>query len=140
MLLGLPVTALGDHALAPGARPVEGEEVLMTCGPQDSGAEWDNHRLRELTFPAPLERVGDYALLNCDGLRTLHLHDGVRYWRSGGALMNCRLLGAGLTWIGRHRERRWPDRNDELSLELDVTILNGRPDLPAAVPGVHRVL
>ena len=122
-LLGLPVTALGDHALAPGARPVEGEEVLMTCGPQGSGAEWDNHRLRELTFPAPLERVGDYALLNCDGLRTLHLHDGVRYW-SGGALMNCRLLERiYLTRIGEAQGETLAYLNDELSRELDVTIL-----------------
>ena len=30
-LSGLPVTALGDHALAPG-RPAEGEELLVTCG------------------------------------------------------------------------------------------------------------
>ena len=31
-LCGLPVTALGDHALSPTAAPAEGEELLVTCG------------------------------------------------------------------------------------------------------------
>ena len=32
-LAGLPVTALGDHALAPGGgREAEGEALLVTCG------------------------------------------------------------------------------------------------------------
>ena len=30
-LCGLPVTALGDHALSPTAAPAEGEELLVTC-------------------------------------------------------------------------------------------------------------
>ena len=86
-LFGLPVTVLGDHALAPTAWPVEGEEVLVTCGLLGPDTEWDNRKLRDLTLPRFLNRVRDYALLNCDGLHTLRLHDSLRYW-SGGALMN----------------------------------------------------
>lgn len=90
-LWGLPVTALGDHALAPGAVPAPGEEVLVSCGPLPPDAQWDNRNLRELTLPASLERMGDYALFNCTSLKRLCLGDGVQYW-GGGAIMNCRLL------------------------------------------------
>ena len=31
-LYGLPVTALGDHALSPTAASAEGEDLLVTCG------------------------------------------------------------------------------------------------------------
>lgn len=90
-LWGLPVTALGDHALAPGAGAVPGEEVLVSCGPVTPDARWDNRSLRELTLPASLERMGDYALFNCTGLKTLRLGDGAVRW-GGGAMMNCRRL------------------------------------------------
>lgn len=121
-LFGLPVTVLGDHALSPTAWSVEGEEVLMTCGPLRADTEWDNHRLRELTLPRSLYRVRDYALLNCDGLETLRLYDGIRYW-SGGALMNCRSLRRFfLTRTGEEQGETLAFLNDELSRELDVTI------------------
>ena len=90
-LFGLPVTALGDHALAPTAGEAEGEAVQVTCGPVAADADWNNHGLRELTLPPSLRRVGDYAFLNCDRLKTLRLWDGVTFW-GGGALMNCRTL------------------------------------------------
>ena len=48
-LFGLPVTALGDHALTPGRPMPEGEEVLVTCGPV-SGEDWDNSILTDLTL------------------------------------------------------------------------------------------
>ena len=51
-LLGLPVTVLGDHALAPNAAPVPGEELWVTCGHQGS---WDNRALEDLTLPSCLE-------------------------------------------------------------------------------------
>lgn len=89
-LFGLPVTALGDHALTPGRRMPEGEEVLVTCGPAD-GETWDNGALTDLTLPESLERVGDYGFFNCTRLKTLRLRDTVRRW-GGGALMNCRAL------------------------------------------------
>ena len=93
-LWGLPVTALGDHALAPGAAEVPGEEVTVTCGAP--GDQWDNRALEALTLPPALEWVGDYAFLNCGGLKSMALHDAIRQW-GGGALMNCaalRVVGA----------------------------------------------
>ena len=77
-LWGLPVTALGDHALAPNAPAVPGEMVQVTCGPLPGEDGWDNHGLKELTLPRYLERVGDYALLNCDGLHTLYRIGGIQ--------------------------------------------------------------
>ena len=121
-LFGLPVVALGDRAMAPedGRLSPEGEAVRVTCGSGDG--EWDNRRMESLTLPPPLERVGNYALLNCTGLKTLRFHDNVSSW-GGGALMNCRSLYA------FHLTRTGPDQGPglaylagELCRELDVTI------------------
>ena len=126
-LFGLPVTALGDRALAPERQDdaPAGEPVLVVCGPPEEGAAWDNRALRELTLPESLSAVGDYALLNCAALKTLRLHDGVNRW-GGGALMNCRGLDT------FHLTRSGPDQGEtlaylagELSRELDVTIQDG---------------
>ncbi len=118
-LFDLPVTALGHHALSPTAAQEAGEEVLMTCGP--GSGEWDNSSLQELTLPSTLRRVGDYAFFNCRTLRTLHLHDGVKFW-GGGALMNCRSLAdIHLQW-GKEQGDTLFYFADELSRELDVTI------------------
>ena len=89
-LLGCPVAALGPYALSPEAGEAEGETVELRAGPP--AGDWDNRRLRELTLPRTLSRVGDYALLNCGALEKLTLPDGVAAWGSG-ALMNCRSLG-----------------------------------------------
>lgn len=115
-LFGLPVTALGHHALAANRAAPPGEEVLVTCGLP--GAGWDNGRLRELQLPASLRRVGDYAFLNCGRLKTLSFTENIAFW-GGGCFMNCRELdtfhirgeGEGLAYIA-----------DELSRELDVTL------------------
>lgn len=88
-LWGLPITVLGDHALAPNARPVTGEEVCLTCG--RPAGEWSNRDLIDLTLPAQLTDVEDYALYGCRSLRTLRLFDRVDRW-GGGCLMNCREL------------------------------------------------
>lgn len=120
-LWGLPVTELGPHALAAGAYLAEGEELRLTCGPVSGDAAWDNTLLRELTLPAALERVGDYALFRCAGLKTLRLGDSVRVW-GGGVLMNCRALDTfALTCSGREGEVL-SGFADELSRELDVTL------------------
>lgn len=120
LLWGLPVTALGDHALAPGAAEVPGETVEITCG-APGGADWDNRRLEALTLPPALERIGDYAFLNCGALRRLDLHDSVRQW-GGGALMNCRSLNTfRLTRLGAEGDTL-AYFADELSRELDVTV------------------
>lgn len=119
-LFGLPVTALGDHAMTPHAREETGESVLVTCG-LPAEPDWNNRRLQELTLPASLRRMGDYALLNCDGLKTLRLHDSIAVW-GGAALMNCRRLDTFyLTQDGSQGESL-AYFADELSRELDVTI------------------
>lgn len=121
-VLGLPVTALGRHALAAGDRTAAGEEVHITCGeaPREG---WDNRSLRKLSLPRTLRRVGDYAFLNCAALRELRLYDGVAFW-GGGALMNCRSLDTfHLTWVGEEQGESLAYFADELSRELDVTIV-----------------
>ena len=59
-LFGLPVTALADHALCPTARPIEGEEVLVTrgiVGVDSIGIEGtDSHSLKEKGELASLVR------------------------------------------------------------------------------------
>lgn len=119
-LFGLPVTALGDHALTPGRRSPEGEEVLVTCGPAaDEG--WDNGALTDLTLPDSLDRIEDYSFFSCTKLRVLRLRDTVRYW-GGGALMNCRTLDTfHITCTGLEGELL-AYLAEELSRELDVTL------------------
>ncbi len=123
-LFDLPVTALGDRALAPERQsaplPAGAECLRITCG--CSEGEWDNRRLRDLTLPETLKTVGDYALLNCSALKTLRIHDGVTHW-GGGVVMNCRQLDT------LHLTRRGTDQGEalawfagELSRELDVTV------------------
>lgn len=120
-LFGLPVTALGDHALTPGRRPPEGEEVLLTCGPTAVDGAWDNGDLEDLRLPESLERVEDYAFFNCGKLKTLRLGDTVRHW-GGGALMNCRRLDTfHLACTGQEGELL-AYFADELPRELDVTL------------------
>ena len=109
-LFGLPVTALGDRALAPerqgDALPPGAEAVLVTCGPAE--AEWDNRRLQDLALPETLEAMGNYALLNCSTLKTLRMYDGAARW-GGGALMNCRSLDT------LHLTRTGPDQGEALA-------------------------
>lgn len=134
-LFGLPVTALGDHALAPGRQPAPdwqpapgqpsaaGEETLLiTCGLPDPAASWDNRGLEDLTLPEGLAAIGSYALLNCSALKTLRAHDGVARW-GGGVLMNCRQLDTlHLTRMGETQGEALAWFAGELSRELDVTI------------------
>ena len=118
-VLGLPVTELAHHALAAGRPAPQGEEVTLRCG--GGSGEWNNARLRELTLPETLHRVGDYAFLNCGALKCLRLSDTVTAW-GGGCFMNCRELD---TFVLR-RGAGEPGESlayiaDELSRELDVT-------------------
>ena len=48
-LYGLPVTALGDHALSPTAASAEGEDLLVTCGTGTDPGTWSNRDLEDLT-------------------------------------------------------------------------------------------
>lgn len=119
-LWGLPITVLAHHALAPSARPVEGEEICLTCG-RPAGA-WDNRDLTDLTLPALLTDVEDYALYGCRGLRTLRLFDRVDRW-GGGCLMNCRSLRKiFLTRVGVRHGDALAFLCDELHEELEVTL------------------
>lgn len=118
-LFDLPVTTLGDHAMTPGRRPPEGEEILMTCGPAEG--EWDNRQLEDLQLPRNLKRVENYGLFNCTALRTLRLYDTVRYW-GGGALMNCRSLDTFHLQCSGQEGEVLAYLADELSRELDVTL------------------
>ena len=128
-LFGLPVTALGDHALTPGRQMPAGEEVLVTCGPAGEDAAWDNGCLEDLRLPESLTRVADYAFFNCRKLKTLRLRDTAGRW-GGGALMNCRRLDTfHLTCTGREGELL-AYFADELPRELDVTLY--RPDKETA--------
>lgn len=119
-LWGLPVTVLGDHALAPHGASVAGEEVRLTCGREDG--DWDNRRLEDLTLPGPLVEVQDYGLYGCRDLQVLRFHDGIRRW-GGGSLMNCRSLH--VFFVTRIDDRDGESLAflcDEIHDELDVTI------------------
>ena len=133
-LWGLPVTILGDHALAYNALPVSATapgafpaicEVQITCGPE---GEWDNRKLQDLTFPVRLTDVKDYALYGCKELKTLRFCDRVDRW-GGGSLMNCRSLD---TFYVKRVDQRQGEALaflcDEIHRELFVTIIetNGR--------------
>lgn len=120
-LWDLPVTALGDHALAPGAGPVPGREVLVSCGPVPSDARWDNRNLRDLTLPASLKQVGDYALFNCAELKALRLGGSAVRW-GGGAIMNCRRLDTFQVDCAGREGEPLAYFAGELPGELDVTL------------------
>ncbi len=119
-LLGLPVTVLDDHALAPNARPVEGEQVTVTCG--RPGEVWDNRQLKSLVLPRHLTHVEQYALYGCRTLQTLYLQDTIDHW-GGGSLMNCGALRhIVLTRTGERHSQALAFLCGELHEELTVTI------------------
>ena len=121
-LFGLPVTVLGDHALAPSGFDTDGEEITITCGVVSEDAEWDNQKLRELTFPKKLKKIMRYALMNCFSLKVLRLHDGIQSWGSG-ALMNCReLLNFHITRVSKEQGETLEFISHTISQELDITI------------------
>lgn len=118
-LWGLPVTAVGHHAFAPGRRETAGEVLRITCGPVQG--EPDNRKLRALTLPDTVTAMGDYAFYNCTGLKSLTMGDGVETWGSS-VFMNCRLLD---TFSLRLRDQRAGTLcylADQLSRELDVSM------------------
>lgn len=121
-LFSLPVTELFDHALAPEAAPISGEEVLLTCGAAPE--EYNNRSLKELSLPKTLRKVGDYAFFNCRSLTTLKLYDSVTSW-GGGVLMNCRELHRfHLTRLNDTQGESLAYLVGELPNELHVTIEN----------------
>jgi len=118
-LFCLPVTVLGEKALSPTAKPVNGEQVRIVCGRE---GEWDNRNLQSLTLPEPLMEVQNYALYGCRGLHTLRLSDRIKRW-GGGCLTNCRsLYRVELTRVGEKQGESLAVICGELTDELDVTI------------------
>lgn len=121
-LFGLPITVLGDHALAPSGFDTNGEEITITCGPLSADAEWNNRKLRELTLPSGLKQIMSYALMSCYGLRVLRLHDGIQSWHNG-SLMNCHELNTfHITRVSQEQGETLEYINRTISHELDVTI------------------
>lgn len=118
-LFGLPVTVLGDHALAPGAKPVDGDSLRITCGRE---GDWDNRQLQELTLPRHLTDVENYAFYGCRALHTLCLHDRADRW-GGYCLMNCReLRNIRLTRVGENHGGALAFLCGELHEELQVRV------------------
>lgn len=118
-LFGLPVTVLGDHALAPGAKPVDGDSLRITCGRE---GDWDNRQLQELTLPRHLTDVENYAFYGCRALHTLCLHDRADRW-GGYCLMNCReLRNIRLTRVGENHGGALAFLCGELHEELQVLV------------------
>ncbi|MBQ2650402.1 MAG: leucine-rich repeat protein [Clostridia bacterium] len=118
-LFGLPVTVLGDHALAPTARPIAGEEVRVVSGRE---GEWSNRDLQELTLPAGLTAVHNYAFYGCRSLHTLRLHDNVNHWGVD-CLMNChRLSNLHLTRTGEVQGEALAYICGAIHEELDVVL------------------
>ena len=118
-LFGLPVTALGHHALTPGSRTAEGTSVRFTCGPETG--ELDNRQLRELTLPDTLTAMGDYALFRCAALEHLTMGDRVESW-GGCVFMNCRALNRFTLHLADDRAVTLCRILDELTRELEVTL------------------
>ena len=121
-LFGLPVTELGATPSAHCPARADGEEVLVSCGLTGGEAQWDNRRLTDLTLPAALRKVGDYALLNCSNLKTLRLHDGCDLLgrRCTDELPQPRIPSSSPGWGEQQESLSY--FADELSRELDVTI------------------
>ena len=119
-LFGLPVTRIADRALAPGALPAEGEEILLTGGAEEQ--DWDNRGIRELVLPRTLRHIDDYAFMNLRKMETLRFYD--RLLSTGSCtFMNCRAF----THLELTREERGqgPALASIVSLqpqELEVTI------------------
>lgn len=119
-IMGMPVLELADHALAAGAKPVDGEEVRILGGTEDG--DWDNRTIRELTLPRFLREIGDYAFMSLRSMETLRLYDDLRDTGSA-TFMNCRSFS--------HLEIRRTGPNQgpalayvvrSLQQELDVTV------------------
>ena len=116
---GRPVTAIGHHAFTPGRAAPAGEQLRITCGPVSG--EPDNARMTELVLPRTVESVGDYALYNCAGLKTLELHDTAVRW-GGSVFMNCRLLDTFILHLADEKARLLSYFAGELTRELDVSM------------------
>lgn len=111
-IFGEPVIAIGDHALAPDARPVAGEELEILCGRQDETRT--NRDIETLALPKKLESIENYAFYSCSGLKSLDMYGEVK--RAGTELfMNCRSFGHFNLYCS---EERAPELISFITLEL----------------------
>ena len=119
-LFGLPVTALSDRALAAGAAPVPGEEVLILGGAESE--DWDNRNITELSLPRTLLHIGDYAFMNLRSMETLRFYDSLLSTGSA-SFMNCRSFShIELTRLSPAQGPALASIVRSLQQELDVTI------------------
>jgi len=88
-LFSLPVRVIADHAFAANSREIPGEDLEIRCG-LPSG-EFDNSELTELALPSTINRIENYAFINCRKLKVLKLTDSIRFFGSE-MFMNCRSL------------------------------------------------
>jgi hypothetical protein len=119
-LFGLPVTELADRALAVGAQPLEGEEVLVLGGAESD--DWNNRNITALTLPRHLKHIGDYAFMNLRAMETLCFYDDLLTTGSA-SFMNCRSFSR--IELTRTRSAQGPALASilrALQQELDVTI------------------
>jgi len=122
-LLGLPVTVLGAHAFSPDfPEPEDGERILVSPGFFDETEESDNQKIRSITLPKTLRKMGDYAFFGCTGLRELHFFDTIVYW--GACLfMNAPSLQRFFLCLQDSTIRTLFHLADEFSREMDVSLL-----------------
>ncbi len=116
---GLPVTALSRLAFDTTEEPPEGERLRITCGP--GGTETDNQRLKRITLPQTLRRVGDYAFYNCLRLREARFLSEVEHWGID-VFMNCRMLDTFFVRAADERAESVYHFASAFSRELDITV------------------
>ena len=88
-IFGIPVTELGDHALAAGASEIPGEKVEIVCGRNEN--EFNNRNIESLSLSRNLKTIGNYAFLNCRKMQELFFYDNIE--NSGTEIfMNCTRL------------------------------------------------
>ncbi len=131
-LFGLPVTALADRALACGAAPVDGEEVVILGGAESE--DWDNRNITELSLPRTLRQIGDYAFMNLRSMETLRFYDTLLTTGSA-SFMNCRSFSRlELTRLSPVQGPALASIVRSLPQELTVTIHEGGAPLCLVFP------
>ena len=131
-VFGLPVTALSDRALACGAAPVDGEEVVILGGAESE--DWDNRSITELSLPRTLRHIGDYAFMNLRSMETLRFYDTLLTTGSA-SFMNCRSFSQiELTRLSPVQGPALASIVRSLSQELTVTIHDSGAELRLVFP------
>ena len=97
---GCPVTEIGDYIFSAGMRTEpfgylweEGCQKLPVrkAAASELGPAFCGDKVREISLPPELLRIGRYAFYNCDGLRRLQFSSGIRDIGAG-AFNGCRKI------------------------------------------------